>query len=79
MNHFFAMEFWFYFPGQPLNVGWSSISGVSKTREKVMKITRFDRLREPFIHLDQASRREPKIMQNDAKMHVKSPQNEHEK
>ena len=44
-----------------------------------MKITRFDLLWGPFLHRDQASRRESKIMQNDAKMHVKSPQNEHEK
>ena len=44
-----------------------------------MKITRFDLLRGPFIDRDQASRREPKIMQNHAKMHPKSPQNEHEK
>ena len=44
-----------------------------------MKITRFGLLRGPFIDRDQASRREPKIMQNHAKMHPKSPQNEHEK
>ena len=44
-----------------------------------MKITRFELLRWPFIHRDQASRWVPKIMQNDAKMHLKSPQNEHEK
>ena len=44
-----------------------------------MKITRFKLLRGPFIHRDQACRRELKIMQNDAKMHHRSPRNEHEK
>ena len=43
------------------------------------KITRFELLRRAFIHRDQAFKRVPKIMQNYAKMHRKSPQNEHEK
>ena len=57
----------------------NSIFPLQKTLEKVMKITRFGPLRWPFIDRDQASRRVPKIVQNDAKMHVKSPPNEHEK
>jgi len=77
--HFLASKFCLYFSGNPQNVGVSLIFGVSKTLEKMMKITRFDLLRGPFIDRDQASRREPKIMQNHAKMHPKSPQNEHEK
>ena len=44
-----------------------------------MEITRFELLREPFIHRDQASRWEPEILQNDAKMHDNSPRNEHGK
>ena len=36
-------------------------------------------LRGPFVDLDQASGREPKILQNDTKMHLKLSQNEHEK
>ena len=72
-------KFYIYFSGNPQNVGVSLIFGVSKTLEKVMKITRFGLFRGPFIDRDQASRREPKIMQNHAKMHPKSPQNEHEK
>ena len=45
-----------------------------------MKITHFDVLRgRLFVDLEQASRRVPKIMQNYAKVHLKSPQNEHEK
>ena len=39
----------------------------------------FDLLRGPFVDGDQASRRVPKIMQNDANMHLKSQQNEHKK
>ena len=45
----------------------------------MMKVTRFELLRGPFIYRDQASRRELKIIQKDAKMHHKSPRNEHEK
>ena len=44
-----------------------------------MKITRFELLWRPFIDRDQASKRVHKIMQNDAKIHLKSPQNQHEK
>ena len=50
-----------------------------KNVEKKTKITRFELLRRAFIHRDQAFKRVPKIMQNYAKMHRKSPQNEHEK
>ena len=57
----------------------NSIFGVSKTLQKVIKITHFDVLQGPFIHRDQASRRASKILQNYVKMHLKSPQNEHEK
>ena len=45
----------------------------------MMKITYFDVLRGPFVDLDQASGRVPKILQNYAKMQIKSSQNEHEK
>ena len=38
----------------------------------------FDVLPGPFVDGDQASRRVSKIVQNDAKMHLKSLQNEHE-
>ena len=79
MDHSFAIELCLYFSGNSPSVGWSSIFAVSKTLQKVMEITHFDALRRPFVDLDQASRRVPKIMQNDAKMHLKSPQNEHEK
>ena len=44
-----------------------------------MKITHFDVLQGPFVDSDQASRRVSKIVQNYVKMHLKSPQNEHEK
>ena len=79
MDHFFATKFCIYFAGNPQSNGWSSIFAGSKTLQKVMKITHFDVLQRPFIHRDQASRRESKILQNDFKMHLKSPQNEHEK
>ena len=45
----------------------------------MIKFTHFDVLREPFVDLEQASRRMPKIVQNYAKMQLKSSQNEHEK
>ena len=79
MQFFVAIELYHYFSGNPANVTEMWIFEMSKTREKVVKITSFDLLRGPFIHRDQASRWVPKIMQNDAKMHLKSPQNEHEK
>ncbi len=44
-----------------------------------MKITRFELLWGSFIYRDQASKWVHKIMQNDAKMHHKSPQNDNEK
>ena len=79
MDQFFAAEFCIYFSENPPNVTSNVIFSTQKTLQKVMKITRFELLRGAFIYRDQASRREPKIMQNDAKMHDKSPQNEHEK
>ena len=79
MNHFVATELWIHFSENPANVTENSIFAVPKTHQKVMKITRFDLLRGPFIYGDQASRRVPKIKQNVAKMNQKSPQNEHEK
>ena len=79
MDHFFATKFCIYFAGNPQSNGWSSIFAGSKTLQKVIKITHFDVLQGPFIHRDQASRRASKILQNDVKMHLKSPQNEHEK
>ena len=79
MHHFFAIELCIYFSGNPPNVTGNSIFPTQKTLQKVMKFTRFELLRWPLIDGDHASRREPKIMQNDAKMHHKSPQNDHEK
>ena len=52
---------------------------VQKTLQKVIKITRFELLRGPFILRDQAVRWESKMLQNAAEMHDKSPQKEHEK
>ena len=75
MAHLFAIELYLHFSGNPQNVTLNYIFRMSKTLEKVVKITRFDVLREPFINLDQGSRRMRKITQNDAKMHLKSPQN----
>ena len=69
------LNFTIIFSGNPQNVTLSSIFAESKTLEKMMEITRFDVLREPFIDLDQASRRMRKITQNDVKLHLKSPQN----
>ena len=77
MDHFFAPKFCIYFSGNPPNVGLWSIFAGSKTLEKVIKITHFDVLRGPFVDLEQASRRVPKIMQNYTKIHIKSPQNDH--
>ena len=79
MDHFFATKFYFFFSGNPQSNGWSSIFAGSKTLQKVIKITHFDVLQGPFVDLEQASRRVHKIMQNYAKMHLKSPQNDHEK
>ena len=75
---FLRPSFALIFLGYPQSVTLWSIFAGSKTLQKVMKITRFELLRGPFIYRDQASRRELKIMQNDAKMHDKSPRNEHE-
>ena len=79
MDHFFATEFYPYFSENPPNVTNNAIFPTQKTLQKVMKITRFELLRGRFTYRDQASRRELKIMQNDAKVHHKSPRNEHEK
>ena len=79
MDHLFATKFYFHFSENPPNVTGNLIFPTQKTLQKVMKITRFELLRGPFIHRDQASRRELKIIQKDAKMHHKSPRNEHEK
>ena len=79
MIHCFATKFYFYFSGNPQTNGWSSIFAGSKTLQKMIKNTHFDVLQWPFIHRDQGSRRASKILQNDVKMHLKSPQNEHEK
>ena len=79
MAYSLAIELYHHFSNKSQNVTLSSIFAVSKTLEKVMKITRFAVLRGQFIDLDQASRRMRKITQNDAKMHLKSPQNDNEK
>ena len=78
MDYFFATKFYPHFSENPPNVTGNAIFPTQKTLQKVMKITRFELLRGRFTYRDQASRREPKIMQNDAKMHHKSPRNEHE-
>ena len=64
---------------QHQNVTGNGIFPVQKTLQKMMKITRFELLRAPFVDRDQVCRREAKIMQNDAKMQLKSSQNDHEK
>ena len=79
MDHFFATKFLHHFSENPANVTGNGIFPVQKTLEKMTKITRFELLRIALIHRDQAFKRVPKIMQNYAKMHRKSPQNEHEK
>ena len=76
MDHFFAIKFCIYFSENPPNVLTNAIFLEQKTLQKVMKITHFDVLGGPFVDRDQASRREPKIMQNCVKMHLKSSQNE---
>ena len=75
----FGRVFGGYISENPENVTGNGIFHVQKTLEKMTKITRFELLRRAFIHRDQAFKRVPKIMQNYAKMHRKSPQNEHEK
>ena len=76
MKHFFATKL----PFSKSAKRWLELDFAgSKTLQKVIKITHFDVLQGPFIHRDQASRRASKILQNDVKMHLKSPQNEHEK
>ena len=50
-----------------------------KRFKKVIKIMHFDVLQGPFVDLEQASRQISKIVQNDGKMQLKSPQNDHEK
>ena len=71
--------FYIYFSRNPQSNEVSLIFAGSKTLQKMMKITHFDVLQGPFVDGDQASRRVSKIVQNDAKMHLKSLQNEHEK
>ena len=61
------------------NVSATSIFPVSKTLQKMMKIMHVDVLEGPFVDGDQASRRVSKIVQNDIKMHLKSPQKEHKR
>ena len=63
-----------YFSENPSNVTGNFIFPMQQTLQKVMKIHRFQLLREPFTYRDQAFRRF-KIMQNDAKMHDKSLRN----
>ena len=79
MDHFFAIKFYIYFSENPPNVPTNAIFIEQKTLQKVMEITHFDVLGGPFVHRDQASGREPKIMQNDVKMQIKSSQNDREK
>ena len=79
MIHFFATKFYFHFSGNPQSNGVSLIFAGSKTLQKMMKMKHFDVLQGPFVDGDQASRRVSKIVQNYVKMHLKSPQNEHEK
>ena len=79
MDFLFATKFCIHFSGNPPNVTGNVIFPTQKPLQKVMQITNFELLRGPFIYGDQASKRDTKIMQNDAKMHDKSPRNEHEK
>ena len=76
MDHFFATKFCPHFSENPPNVPTNAIFPEQKTLQKVMKITHFDVLGEPFVDRDQASKREPKILQNCVKMHLKSSQND---
>ena len=76
MDHFFATKFCPYFSENPPTVPMNAIFLEQKTLQKVMEITHFDVLGGPFVNRDQASRREPKIMQNCVKMHIKSSQND---
>ena len=79
MIHSFATKFRLDFSGNPQSNGVSLIFAGSKTLQKMMEITHFDVLQGPFVDGDQASGRVSKIVQNYVKMHLKSPQNEHEK
>ena len=81
MNHFFAIKFYIHFSENLENVTGNGIFPLQKTLKKYENFTfqKFELLRRAFIHRDQAFKRVPKIMQNYAKMHRKSPQNEHEK
>ena len=76
MDHFFAIKFCIYFSENPPNVPTNAIFLEQKTLQKVIEVTHFDVLGGPFVHRDQASKREPKIMQNCVKMHLKSSQND---
>ena len=79
LMHFFPKKFYPHFSGNPANVLGNDIFPVQKTLQKMMKITRFELLRAPFVDRDQVCIREAKIMQNDSKMQLKSSQNDHEK
>ena len=48
-DHFVAIAFHLHFSGNPPSVGRGLIFGVSKTLQKVMKITHFDVLRRAFF------------------------------
>ena len=64
MDHCFATKFCIHFSENPPNVTDNAIFPTQKTLQKVMKITRFELLRERFTYRDQASKRELKVMQN---------------
>ena len=68
LDHFVAKTFYIHFSGNPANVTGNSIFGVSKTLQKVMKITHFDVLGGPFVDLGRVLSRVFKIMQKYAKM-----------
>ena len=70
-----VLRSFFHFSWNPANVTSNSIFPY-KNASKITKITRFELLWGPFIDRYQASRRVLKIMQNYAKIHIKSP---HEK
>ena len=63
MIHFFATKFYLYFSGNPQSNGVSLIFAGSKTLQKMMKITHFDVLRDPFVNLGEAVGRVRKIVQ----------------
>ena len=55
-NHFCVTKFWRQTSRIPANVSNTSIFDVLKTHEKVIQITQFDALCEPFVYLEHTFR-----------------------